>query len=255
MKNRQTSPKWMLISILVLLLSLSACERPAPSDGPPAPTQAIGGGGDVVPLPGATNTPTPGAPDGTTGDGTTGDGTTGDGTTGDGTTGDGTTGDGTTGDGTTGDGTTGDGTTGDGTTGDGTGQPAPTNTPTPAPSGGTGSGGPTTHVVQAGETVYRLSLQYGVSVDAIAAANNLGPYYTIFVGQTLIIPGSDGSLPPQQPQPPGTGGCSATHVVQAGENLFRIGLRYGYTVNELAAANPDIVNPNNIKVGQVICIP
>ena len=45
-----------------------------------------------------------------------------------------------------------------------------------------------------------------------------------------------------------------THVVQTGENLFRIALRYGLTWPELAAAN-NIVNPNLIYVGQVLTIP
>ncbi len=230
MKNRQISPSWMLLGILTLLLSLTACELPAPID-PPPPTQDISSGAV------ATSTPTPSAIDQTAvpGEETAVPG---------------------------------------GETpvpGEETAVPVdqtpvvvtsepvenPTNTPTPASNNGSG-GTPTTHVVQPGETVYRLSLQYGVSVDAIAAANNLDAHYTIYVGQTLVIPGSDGSLPPvvEPPiEPPPSGGCSATHVVQPGENLFRIGLRYGYTVNQLAAANPEIVNPNNIKVGQVICIP
>ena len=44
------------------------------------------------------------------------------------------------------------------------------------------------------------------------------------------------------------------HVVQAGENLFRIGLRYGFTAQELATYN-GIPNVNVIYVGQEIRIP
>lgn len=44
------------------------------------------------------------------------------------------------------------------------------------------------------------------------------------------------------------------HIVQAGENLFRIGLRYGIDYHELAAYN-GIPNPHVISVGQVIRIP
>ena len=46
----------------------------------------------------------------------------------------------------------------------------------------------------------------------------------------------------------------ATHVVQTGENLFRIGLAYGFTVDQMAAAN-GIVNVDDIKIAQVLCIP
>lgn len=44
------------------------------------------------------------------------------------------------------------------------------------------------------------------------------------------------------------------HVVQPGENLFRIGLRYGVSVSALAAANR-IVNPHHIYAGQRLVIP
>ena len=45
-----------------------------------------------------------------------------------------------------------------------------------------------------------------------------------------------------------------THTVQAGENLFRIALKYGLTYQRLAAYN-GIANPNYILVGQVLKIP
>lgn len=53
------------------------------------------------------------------------------------------------------------------------------------------AGGPTTHVVQAGDTVFSIAQQYGASVDAIIQANSLtvqGNVAYITVGQTLIIP-------------------------------------------------------------------
>ncbi len=45
-----------------------------------------------------------------------------------------------------------------------------------------------------------------------------------------------------------------TYVVQRGDNLFRIALRYGTTVSAIAAAN-GIVNPNLIYAGQQLKIP
>lgn len=47
---------------------------------------------------------------------------------------------------------------------------------------------------------------------------------------------------------------SQSHIVQTGENLYRIALRYGLTVNELAAAN-GITDPTRIFVGQILVIP
>ncbi len=50
------------------------------------------------------------------------------------------------------------------------------------------SGAQTTHVVQPGDTIYSIARQYGVTPDAIIAANNLTNPNRIDVGQTLIIP-------------------------------------------------------------------
>jgi LysM repeat protein len=49
-------------------------------------------------------------------------------------------------------------------------------------------------------------------------------------------------------------GPNTRHTVQAGQNLFRIGLAYGTTYQAIAAAN-GISNPNDIDVGQVLVIP
>jgi len=49
-------------------------------------------------------------------------------------------------------------------------------------------------------------------------------------------------------------GCAVTYVVQPGDNLFRIALKFGLTFDVLARAN-GILNPNAIYVGQVLCIP
>src|SRR5690606_33455910 len=57
-----------------------------------------------------------------------------------------------------------------------------------------------------------------------------------------------------QAEPALAQGSGTTHVVQRGENLFRIALRYGTTWPVLAAAN-GLVNPNLIYSGQVLIIP
>lgn len=62
-----------------------------------------------------------------------------------------------------------------------------------------------------------------------------------------------GPQPTPTPSSPPPGG-ETTYVVQRGDNLFRIALRYGLRVADLAAYN-NIVNPNYIFVGQVIRIP
>jgi LysM repeat protein len=46
----------------------------------------------------------------------------------------------------------------------------------------------TTYIVKPGDSLYRISLQFGVSIQDIARANNIANFNRIFVGQVLVIP-------------------------------------------------------------------
>lgn len=107
-----------------------------------------------------------------------------------------------------------------------------------------GSGQTITHIVQPGENLYRIALKYGTTSAAIAAANNIVNPNMIYAGQKLII--STGTTPP------GTG--TRYHVVQPGESLWSIALKYGTTPWKIAAAN-GISNIHYIYAGQTLRIP
>jgi len=62
--------------------------------------------------------------------------------------------------------------------------PAPTHTVRPRP-----DPVQTIHVVQPGETLSGIARQYGVSVDALMAANDITDPHLIKIGQEIIIPG------------------------------------------------------------------
>src|SRR5437870_4802081 len=51
-----------------------------------------------------------------------------------------------------------------------------------------------------------------------------------------------------------TSGDATIHVVQRGENLFRIAIRYGTTVDAITSAN-GLGDPTQIQVGQRLLIP
>jgi len=121
----------------------------------------------------------------------------------------------------------------------------PAATPTPTATQPSTSQPGSTYTVKAGDRLFSIGRQFGVNPYSIAQANNILPPYVIRPGQVLKIP-SDGGVTPV----PG----GKTHVVAPGENLFRISLRYGTTVQALAAAN-NIANVNLIFVGQVLKIP
>jgi LysM repeat protein len=120
-------------------------------------------------------------------------------------------------------------------------EPQPTTAPpppsTPAPSQGV------QHVVAWGETLDIIAARYGVSAQAIAAANNLSDPNLIRAGDVLIIPGAV--------EPPSEEGV---HIVRQGETLKSIASMYGTTVEAIAQAN-GIVNENYIWVGQRLIIP
>jgi LysM repeat protein len=85
-----------------------------------------------------------------------------------------------------------------------------------------------------------------MTYQAVAAANGIVNPDLIYVGQSLTIPAEGAVL--AEPTEEGT------HVVQPGENLFRIALKYGVTVEALAVAN-NISNVNLIYPGQELRIP
>jgi LysM repeat protein len=125
--------------------------------------------------------------------------------------------------------------------------PTPVPAPTTAPVGNT-----VTYTVQRGDTLNRIATTYGTTAAAIAQRNGILNPNLILVGQQLVIPvvGQPQPAPTPTPQPQPQPGAT-THVVQPGENLYRISLRYGIPVNTLARIN-GIFNVNRIYVGQVI---
>jgi LysM repeat protein len=116
------------------------------------------------------------------------------------------------------------------------------------------------HVVQRGETIFRIAMRYGTTVDAIALANNLANPRLIHSGLQLVIPCADSVVVvppvvvPPVSNPPAVSGTCGTYVVQTGDTLYGIALSFGTTVEVLAAAN-GITDINAIAIGQTLVIP
>jgi len=141
---------------------------------------------------------------------------------------------------------------------------------------------PTTYVVRRGDTLFRIAIRFGTTIRALRMVNNLGGTW-IRTGQVLIIPSGGYPRPWPTPRPPqshpgdrwhnwpvptqahpgddqppsgSTGSSDAkpkTYTVKAGDNLFRIGLRFGVSVGAIQAANS--LRTIYISVGQVLVIP
>lgn len=112
------------------------------------------------------------------------------------------------------------------------------------------------HVIQPGENLFRIALNHGVTLDALRAANGISGNL-IYAGQTLTIPGASAPPPVTEPavvaDPPLTAASEVVHVVQPGETLFKIGLKYNLAWATIQAANGII--GTKIYAGQRLVIP
>lgn len=144
----------------------------------------------------------------------------------------------------------------------------------PNGSGSSGSTGTTTYVVKAGDTLWAISRQFDTTVDRLVQLNGLSNANLLRVGQTLIVPTEVTSTPTTTtPEVTTTTTSTVTvtttetvtqtsteepegpviHIVQPGETLSAIAVRYGTTYQQIALLN-GLANPNLIFPGQELTI-
>lgn len=99
-----------------------------------------------------------------------------------------------------------------------------------------------TYIVKAGDTLYGISNQYGVSVTELASLNNVNAN-SLKVGQKLIIPSKSGLNPDNM----------FMYTVKKGDSLYAIAKLYGTSVDEIKKLN--YLTSNSLVVGQVLRIP
>lgn len=92
------------------------------------------------------------------------------------------------------------------------------------------------YVVRRGDNLFRIAARHGVSYWYLAHLNGLRNPNYIYAGQTLIVPCGN-VPPPHPPRPPKQCAPSQTYVVQPKDNLFRIALNHGTTINAIRNAN------------------
>ena len=125
------------------------------------------------------------------------------------------------------------------------------------------------HTIQSGETLYKLSVKYGVSVERICQANPGLSAKNFRVDQVIAIPPVAKSeqvsaeVVDQLPASPAKvekkdeslkPNCRDMHRVERKETVYSICKQYGITEEELLAANPEIKN-KKLKKGKFLCIP
>jgi LysM repeat protein len=107
---------------------------------------------------------------------------------------------------------------------------------------------PRTHVVQKGQNLTVIARKYGVSLNALVAANPKLSPRRIQAGATLRIPAAEPGAAPAERQD------VQVHQVKAGDSFSSIARTYDVSVNSLIEANPG-VNPKRLQRGQKIRIP
>ena len=116
-----------------------------------------------------------------------------------------------------------------------------------------GQGGGIVHYVGAGESLYGIAAQYGVSAEAIMRQNGLVNPDLIYAGQALVIP-SGAYRPGPVYANPGGYGCADYYYVQEGDTLSGIAWRSGTTTETLLRLN-NLHNANFVFAGQRLCVP
>ena len=121
------------------------------------------------------------------------------------------------------------------------------------------------HTIQAGETLYKLTIVYNISAKAICEANPGLSAENFRIGQVIRIPSaSEVSIvttetvnEPAIPliQGPVQSRCRDMHKVKRKETVYSISREYGISEAELIAANPELKGENQIKKGTFLCIP
>lgn len=112
-----------------------------------------------------------------------------------------------------------------------------------------------THLIVDGDTLYKLSKTYGVSISSIQHVNGLSDF-KVSLGDTLKIPAANTTTEPPRPiQPaPARADVQASHIVQPGDTLYGIARAYCIKSDSLNAANPGL-RADRLQIGTQVRLP
>lgn len=113
----------------------------------------------------------------------------------------------------------------------------------------TNSTGKTYYTIKRGDTLWRISRRYGVSVQNIVSWNNIQNPNLIYPGQRLILYDNYTSTNNSS----NSNNNTVYYTVQRGDTLWRIARRYRTCPRRIARLN-GITNPNLIYPGQILKI-
>jgi spore coat assembly protein SafA len=116
------------------------------------------------------------------------------------------------------------------------------------------------YTIKPGDTLFLIAKRFNVGLSTLRAANpQIADPNVIYPGQTILIPAA-GFIPATRPRPappslaPSCPG-GQIYVVVPGDTMFQIAQQFGVSLEALIQANPQVVDPDRIEVGQKLCIP
>jgi len=137
------------------------------------------------------------------------------------------------------------------------------------------------HVVTSGDTMWKLSQEWGVSLANLIAANkHIHNPNVLQIGDVINIPKKVSMGTSQQVTAQATSTTPIfttpdvsvtlpsvpsllhqllpgiqTHTVVSGDSLYKISKKYGVALDDILALNPNITNPNQLSIGMKVLIP
>lgn len=93
------------------------------------------------------------------------------------------------------------------------------------------------HVVQSGDTLWKIANQYKVEIETIMDLNGITNPDKLLIGQALVIPEGEN-----------------LYTVERGDTIVKIAQRFGVPIQDLLWEN-QIMNPDNIFPGLILRIP
>jgi len=115
-----------------------------------------------------------------------------------------------------------------------------------------GAGG--RYTVVRGDTISAIAAHFGVTTQAVLAANGLGWSSIIYPGQTIAIPAGGRAATSAAPAPSAGQSGSTSYTIVAGDTVSAIAARFGTTTAAIMAAN-GMGSSTIIYSGRTLVIP